>query len=503
MQRDFFMILKSLLKRLLIISSLSITAFGIGLNAYSRDLSPLSGAIGASSIADHCSLDILTYVTFYTSSFSNDSLAHFDEQTLREFFHGRGLNLRGRIFGSAFLFNKSELQLNVRLRERRKSLEFFFYEDENSVLLSSAYLRDDDLRSLNCPDHLIQEANQLVTETIEVLSSLDDGQRQGWSDFCSNYLDYEARASDAMENDWKLDGGLTYRGCAPSLGWKKRAFESFCLGQERTAFTLFQRQEDRESLGLPDLLQFVFDGYGEFNAAYAVELGAVNLRGDELGEPFIRRKTADALKLFERTLLEAKDHNEDLRSTSIQLHYYDGSGLDLSVNEKSALACYEDMREWFGQLEPLIDDYVKPRISLLGFSNGGAAALRFQKKLGELGDFIDLLITIDPIPRAIGYVMRNVFPTDWLSSRHEKTGRHVNIYQEIDYGTSYPLLLRSSSLPAADENVLITNEDWGGDDGYRAHNYIIQSTEYVDEKVSCELKSVFLGRAPTCLNVSY
>lgn len=413
-----------------------------------------------------------------------------DDAPLRRILHHHNLTIQGRIIGRSI--RTSNGLMEVDLLDRREDLRFQFGANGDPFSIRSVDLGGEG----PCSQETLSLVNLQLNRTLVAMNSLRPEQREAWESFCKEYPEYQTRAKEMMNRGWRDDENQPYRGCPPGQGWVRVAAWGLCGSGGHPVYNpgVFERFPNA---GLPRAFMYFFDGYGDFNPNRAIYEGAVNLRGDERGEPFTGWSNANGLRLYSRTMAQLE--RDGFSRFQFELHYQDGSGMNHLVDESRALACHNDMQRWLGQIGPLIPDFRPPQVVVMGYSNGGSAALNFQRGVGRAGHEVDLLITLDPIPRPAGYLLRNVTFSDWLAERHPNTRRHVNIYQDSDYGSMAPLQLRSEALSGADVNMRITPTDWGGEDGRRAHLQMVWGTPRVDERVRCELENIALPEPRLCL----
>ena len=95
-------------------------------------------------------------------------------------------------------------------------------------------------------------------------------------------------------------------------------------------------------------------------------------------------------------------------------------------------------------------DGTEAALAVLGFSNGGHAAIQFAHMLGEQGRRVQLGFTVDPIPKGWGYVTRH---GDVLR-KPSNAARWVNVYQRSDR-VSLALMAPLKGYPVldADDNT--------------------------------------------------
>lgn len=411
------------------------------------------------------------------------------DSSLKHILHRQGLTITGRIFGKSIEtdYNKARLTADVQAGD---DIQFQFTPRRGFHSLTGVNKG----REGSCAIEDCNAVDEKVARTMEMMRRLSPEQREAWVNFCKEYPEYEARARSMRDSSWSQivdDKVDSYRGCAPNLNWKRVSAWGLCGGAGDAGFPLYS-PDVFETFGqdlFPKAILFHFDGYGDFKASHAKLLGAVNLRGDEPGEPILGWQNANGLRFYDRTLSSMMENDQDFNLSQIQLHYHDGADSTPFTGEDGAIACHEDMQRWLDAIGPLVPNFSRPRVMAMGFSNGGAAALNFQREIGRNDRELDLLITLDPIPRPGRFLLRGLLPTDLLPSRHENTRRHINYYQDIDYGSMQGLKLRSNALNSADMNYKVEPQDWGGTDGNRAHLRFLRAP-LLQSNVSCELGRV-------------
>ena len=342
-------------------------------------------------------------------------------------------------------------------------------------------------------------------------NSLSEEDQEGWKSFCEEHVAYENRAFEFERNDWKMEvednneGVHTevYNRCPGGLEWKNMAAKALCGEDGLGGYPLINPLyiETFPNLNIPKSFMTFFDGYGDFNAEQALRYTqAQNVTGREGGDIFLGYKNANGLKFYFDTL------GMDYGPSDIQFLYYDGTGQKLSHNSHAAANCHNDMDKWLKVIKSVYPQVQMPTRVAMGYSNGGAAALSFQKEISQSGFFgfgekeeaqVDLLVTIDPISRSGGFLLNKGTGLNLLSRRRDTTTRHVNIYQDSDYGSFAPLHLTSTELNEADVNIHLTPESMGQMDGRGAHVNILK-TFAVQDRVRCEFDNAIGEELRVC-----
>ncbi len=348
------------------------------------------------------------------------------------------------------------------------------------------------------------EILRMSSATLKAWTRLSDEQRQEWKKFCLEHSAYEEKAQLFEKNDWTMmvpgqssdrDKIETYNRCPAGLEWKRVASEALCNGASTDhggfPFVNPNYKEYVPNLTIPKSFMYFFDGYGDFNAEKALERGhAENVTGREKGDMVMGAKNANGLNFYLYSI--GNDHHQG----DIQFLYYDGTGQKASHNARAAANCHRDMDSWLKVIRSVYPDIEMPKRVAMGYSNGGAASLGFQKMISKKGLFsryeetqLDLLLTVDPISRPASYVLNRATGLNLLSKRSETTARYINIYQDSDYGSMPPLKLTSQAAPGADENLYLSQEEFGDSGGHFAHVNILYKPEVLD-RARCEFDRV-------------
>lgn len=346
------------------------------------------------------------------------------------------------------------------------------------------------------PDSHLESA-RLTQNTLNRLSRT---QKYKWREFCSNFEEEEKATIEAMENNWKIENE-PYLGCPAGLPWKYTIYFGLCLGKNPAINK--EILEQFPNFNLPPAFTFLFDGFNAYDTDSALGLAA-NVTGDE---NFFRARLRDSdpkryYQNTHTTAINAYRNTFDNRYINgipePQLLYYDGSGFDQSHGDSAASACFQDMQEWIDIAQMISPEVKRPRNIVIGYSNGGAAALRMQQAIGRSGHNTDLLLTVDPIERQGAFFGSRLTGIGMLPSRHENTERHVNLYQNNDIASlNFPMIpidLRSRELASADENLNL-NENV---DPFQSHLEVIYHDRTID-RMSCEINQVILDTVELCL----
>lgn len=284
-----------------------------------------------------------------------------------------------------------------------------------------------------------------LRDTSSKMQSLTAEQRVAWFEFCRTHRSYETESGR----------------CPAGLEWKEKMANTFCAGSGEHGFPLFNAEAlaEDENFGLPPAFTFLFDGFRAFDPQNAAD-HAENITGDETSHFTRLREREDqrGTHASEYSLINAyiQTVSEPFGEQSPQLFYYDGSGLRRDHNEREALACFQDIQGWMNLAESLVPSLQRPQNIVMGYSNGGATALRMQEEMGRQGHQIDLLITVDPIERHAGFLASQLTNQSLLPERHPNTARHINLFQSVDQGSLQILggiNLRSDAIASADENI--------------------------------------------------
>lgn len=442
----------------------------------------------------HCEPNLLAATAFrYQSEMRG---IETEERALRRLLQQQGHPVRASLFSRSIRPNLAAQTLTI--QTQNQNLVFEFGGDGDSKTLSRAGIEGN--HQSNCHPEVLSVITSAVNQTMEKMLELPAPQQEAWVEFCADHPVRERAAREARDRGWRVevdDGSnasreIDYYGCPPGIEWRRIAFSALCGGGADAPFPLYSPSvlSVYPNQGLPEFFHFFFDGFSDFNPKEAISLGAVNLRGDEVGEPFTRRTNGNGLNLYSRIHDSLVDESDDHLRARSQFHYYDGTGFNQRVGLDSALACHEEMQTQLSQIAPLIPNFRRPKTVVTGYSNGGATALDFQSTAGRRGHEIELLVTIDPIPRAVGFVLRNLTPGDWLSDRHPRTRRHINIYQNTDLLSDPRFSMKSIAVASADENIQIFPQDNIYGDGNYAHVHIVRSTPVVEDRIRCELEAL-------------
>lgn len=457
--------------------------------------SPCFSEAARRGMVDHCRHEILVPLALRFFG-ERDRLGLTGNDEVRKTLHRHRMTIRGRLFGSSVRPEVSNRRMEVDLATGN-DLELLFSDFPFTRLSNVA--RRNYPEGGSCHYEILESVSDQVETTMRKMHSLPPHTREAWLRFCREYPEYEKKAQDMKNRGWRDDENRVYRGCAPGTLWTRIASHGLCGEGGQGGYPLYSPSvfEVFPESGLPDAFHFVFDGFGDFNAPMAMAMGAVNLRGDERGERIRGTTNANGLNFYAR-LSRLLDEQSEAGYSNPQLNYYDGSGMNGAIDENQALACYLDMQQWLGDLRSILPNLPRPPTIAVGFSNGGAAALEFQRSAGRANRGVDLVVTVDPIPRAAGYITRSITGASMLSGRHENTGRVINFYQDSDFGTMPPLELRSTPVQGADMNFHVIPEAWGGTDGRNAHVNILHRVPRVREIAACEMQAVTQGRPAFC-----
>jgi len=422
-----------------------------------------------------------------------------DEKPLRRLLQQQGHTIKGSLFGRSIKPNLATQTLTI--ETQNKDLIFEFGGDGDAKTLSRVTLAGNG--QSDCPAEMLPIITKAVNQTMEKMLDLPPASQKAWFEFCSKHPELEKTARAAKSRGWRIDGHddkeQDYYGCPPGIEWRRIAFSALCGGGSEAPFPLYSPSvlSVYPNQGFPEFFHFFFDGFSDFKPREAIALGAVNLRGDEVGEPFTKRSNGNGLNLYRRIHDNLVDESDDHIRSRTQFHYYDGTGFNQKVGLDSALACHQEMQTQLNQIAPLIPNFKRPKTVVIGYSNGGATALDFQSTIGRRGHDTDLLITIDPIPRAVGFVLRKLTPGDWLSDRHPRTKKHLNFYQNTDLLSHPTFSMKSKPMENADHNIQVFPSDNLYHSSDYSHVHIVRSTPLVEQRVGCELESLLDSSSDT------
>jgi hypothetical protein len=419
------------------------------------------------------------------------------DAAMRSLLRQQNLAIRGRLFGRSIRADYDQGRMVAEVQQG-DDLQFNFTPRPGFYSLDRVSKGSEG----ECTIQECTSVDEKVARTMEMMRRLHPEQREAWVRFCEEHPEYERNARSMRDTNWRRvvdDRDEHYRGCAPDLNWKRVSAWGLCGGGGTGGFPLYSPEVfENFSEGLfPKVINFHFDGYGDFNPRLARLNGAVNLTGDERGEDVFDSRNANGLYFYRRVTSNLMFEDQDFNMSHIQFNYQDGANTTTFTGSASAAACYEDMQRWLDAIGPLIPGFMRPKTMALGYSNGGAAALNFQREISRRGRSLDLLVTLDPIPRPARFVMRTILPSDLLTARHPNTRRHVNFYQDIDFGSMPGLRLRSSPVSSADINYELTPHSWGGHDGHQAHLRLLNSHP-VQFNVMCEMQALLNPQSDLC-----
>ena len=321
--------------------------------------------------------------------------------------------------------------------------------------------------------------------------------------FCRQSFSHKALAQYARNNDGKLKGGTSlevidtknkrlittienkrskyFRGCSQEISWLEEVRTYFC---DYNSPDLKRNTNDLKGVILPEAIIFSFDGFGDFTSDAKDLLNAVNLDGSEGDDMSIGRFNGG--NLF-REITRALSW-DDIR---YQLHYHSSSGLHSRENLDSASSCFKHIDLYLDIVQLEIPNFIPPKILVLGYSNGGDNALDFQTTSEHSKRQIDLIISVDPIPKFYLYPVNKL--VNVLKGKLDSTKRLINFYQTDDHGTIDYLGLSGRAVSRADQNFLMSYEN-----GFKSmskygdsnHNRI-SSSFFVKHKSQCEARKVF------------
>lgn len=328
-------------------------------------------------------------------------------------------------------------------------------------------------------------------------------------DFCKDYVADQKRIEKVKKYGWvdmvydraskemvqsSGDNTKYLYGCL-DLSWKTALYENLCKGQNK-------------QINLPKVIYFYFEGYADFIPAKAKTwLNTVNLIGNE--PHGLMTTGVEAVRNFKRELdFHTDNFDSDIEATSndsendtnphelkrkkdavydwsrdIQFHYYSGSGTDSIMSGENAKVCYSNMQNDLAVIKKNYPKLAQPKTFIMGYSNGGVEALKFVNYFTEKKDlFIDLLITIDPIPKALGFIKNKITSgkTTFQLSKKENIGKSYNYFQSSNTKVGAGIIsMQGSRVNGVDkEQELMTN-----------HVYIL-SDYTIRNDVSKELTSL-------------
>jgi hypothetical protein len=296
--------------------------------------------------------------------------------------------------------------------------------------------------------------------------------------FCYQAKKQAAHSEQALGQDGKyLDtktGSMEYfRGCRFDIPWMQEMRLSLC-----------ENNSGIQDIQIPEYIFFVFDGAADFDAQRATSiLDIANLDGSEGRD--MGRGNMNGGSFF---LNKLKDQ-ELIKKEKLQVHYHASSGFHERENFRSAIGCAKEMDRYFDMAKSLNPNLSEPKLITFGYSNGGVNAIKFQKDITKraVKRPADLVITIDPIPKAAAFLFKQ--GSEFEGKRDRQTKRFINLYQDVDYGSFHNLKLRGRKVKNADKNIHVTHENSPYSiyrDGAIAHLTIIDSL-IVENTFNCEL----------------
>lgn len=345
--------------------------------------------------------------------------------------------------------------------------------------------------------------------TLNLMSEVGAEGAQSWVQFCKRYKIERELAFYASKNNGELRPDMVvdksfnsdnsarprFKGCPKTVEWKNRAARGICSGvggRGGTPKLNFPANEIPESIEMPQSLLFAFDGFGDFSPDKAMnsQMNPINVEKHDAGTELVGR--GNGLRSFDYLLsAESEDYPLDLKKQ--QTMYFAGSNLNKGHGDDAAYKCGLEMQKDLDDLIKIFPSIKRPKMITLGYSNGGAASLEYQERLGRAGYSVDLAITFDPIERPAKFVARELTGFDYRKSRHANTKRLINFYQKSDYGSMPLLKLRSSALEGADSNVDLSNRV----EARGAHLRMLKDRVPI-QKSRCEISKLLNDRDLKC-----
>lgn len=250
--------------------------------------------------------------------------------------------------------------------------------------------------------------------------------------FCQDYKKDQARISEVKKNGW-IKGTIKKEylyGCL-DLKWRDQLYQNVCLNQ-------------KQKIKLPRAIIYYFDGFGNFLPdSVKRQFDAVNITGKEPAGslqagiyfleslfPYIREGIAT------RENFSGVDASKKINTyTDFQFHYHSGSGTDKIQGIENATACYSSMLKDLKLIEERFPGLPRPLKIILGYSNGGDSAIKFVNHFtGQEDAEFDLVATIDPVPRASGFIKNKLTfsETVFKLDHPEKISHSMNFYQKTN-----------------------------------------------------------------------
>ncbi len=202
-----------------------------------------------------------------------------------------------------------------------------------------------------------------------------------------------------------------------------------------------------EAVSTPEVILFYFDGADYFSPREAKDsLHAVNLSGNEMAEPL--RNGVNAWIHFWLPAFATKSKiNWD---TKVEFHYHSGDGFEPFHGEKDGLQCFSSVSQDLLDLQSILPNFVKPKIALVGHSNGGASAIGIASAANYA---VDLVLLIDPVPLAPSFIEEKISDQEfefWENGIPGNVSRVADIYQQTDMGSLAGIIaIRGSEIPGA------------------------------------------------------
>ncbi len=294
------------------------------------------------------------------------------------------------------------------------------------------------------------------------------------------YFGYDERGTKIKER---------YYGCNYSNLWIKDTLDALCEKSEA------RRTSDIEKritlVNPPKTIFFFFDGAFDFDALGSMSHMPANISGNEGVDGAGNR---NGVKMWFEGIKKNEDLDSDIRNGDLEWHYHTGSPFHNRAKVKDAKACIEQTKNILKTYNKYADDrdQVHPKWVAAGYSNGGMAVIDLAHDVS-----FDLVVTIDPIERALGFVLNKL--TDYIGKKSKKTKRHVNIYQNSDHGSMVALELHGKPVKRADHNIYLdASEQWLNDDGHKNH-VRISSHLYTRSVLACEIKNIHFNTDRDCL----
>ena len=239
------------------------------------------------------------------------------------------------------------------------------------------------------------------------------------TEFCDNYPQEQKRIAQVKKNGWiqkNDEQAQSYLYGCLDLKWRDQLYKNLCLSKEI-------------EITLPKAIFFYFDGFGYFKPREIKSLlNAVNVTGDEPAGMI--PNGLRALDNYSRKIKEDRSINW---YSDVQFHYHSGSGTDQIQGIENATVCYSSIIKDLSIIEENYPELKIPKKIVMGHSNGGINAINFANHFStNENSYIDLLVTIDPVPKTGKFIVNKLLSKDSTQKiqKKENIGKAINFYQK-------------------------------------------------------------------------